>query len=304
MKKIVLLVLAIVSALALLGVAGCGQSQNQSQSQGVSKSRSLGQSEGGSQVNGVRVSVIDVGKGDCILLQSGSSAALIDSGYADTANKVLSYLRAQGVKNLDFIVLTHYDRDHIGGVGPIAEELPVGEVYLPGYEGSDKNYRTLMAAIERLGLSTRQVTKDLSLKLGDAKLDLFPSSVKYVPGKGGDEGNDNDMSLVASLISGNDSYLFAGDLEKEGIEAYLDKRHGHFDVLKMPHHGQRCSLTDELLEDVQPKIAVITDSSDDPADKKTLKLLDEIGADTYSTSKSGTIVIQGDGAGNYSVLSD
>ena len=301
MKKTFLFVLTIVFAIALLGIGGCGQSQSQRQGQGTSQSHSFSQGEGKSQVNGTRVSFIDVGKGDCVLLQSGASAALIDAGYSDTADKVLSYLSACGVKTLDFLIITHYDKDHIGGVGAIGEELAIGTVYLPGYEGSDKHYLALMAEIERLGLSTQRVTQEFSLELGDAVIDVFPSGVTYVPGVDGDEGNDNDMSIVASLASGNDSYLFAGDLEKEGLAAYLDERHGRFDVLKVPHHGRKCALTDEFLEDVQPKIAVITDSIDDPADKKTLKLLDEIGADIYRTSDSGTIAVQSDGTGNYSV---
>jgi beta-lactamase superfamily II metal-dependent hydrolase len=60
--------------------------------------------------------------------------------------------------------------------------------------------------------------------------------VTYVPGGKGEEGNDNDLSLVAALTSGNDSYLFTGDLQKDGIEAYLEHSLGQFDVLKVPHH--------------------------------------------------------------------
>lgn len=252
----------------------------------------------------MRVSFIDVGKGDCILLQSGASAALIDTGYDDTSQDVLAQLQACGVDRLEFLLVTHYDRDHIGGVGAIGEKFAIDTVYLPAYEGSDKHYRTLMAAIGRLGLPTRTVAEKLSLGLGDVTLDVFPSGVAYVPGSGGDEGNDNDMSLVATLVNGADSYLFAGDLEKDGLEANLDGRHGQFDVVKMPHHGRKCSYTDEFLEDARPQIAVITDSDDDPADKKTLKLLDEAGVDTYRTSTSGTITVQSDGAGRYAVSSD
>ena len=189
-------------------------------------------------------------------------------------------------------------------MGALGEKLAIDTVYLPAYEGSDKNYRTLMAAIGRLGLSTRTVAEKLSLGLGDATLDVFPSGVAYVPASKGDEDNDNDMSLVASLRSGGDSYLFAGDLEKDGLESYLDGHHGSFDVVKMPHHGRKSSYTDEFLEDAQPQIAVITDGDDDPADKKTLKLLDEAGADTYRTSVSGTIVVRSDGAGRYEVSSE
>ena len=67
----------------------------------------------------VRVSFIDVGKGDCILLQSGQSAALIDTGYDRTSNGVLSFLRGRGVDRLEFLIITHYDRDHVGGIRAI-----------------------------------------------------------------------------------------------------------------------------------------------------------------------------------------
>lgn len=248
-----------------------------------------------------RVSFIDVGKGDCILVQSGGQAALIDTGYADTSDSVLAHVHGCGVERLEFIALTHYDRDHVGGVGPIARALDTNVIYLPGYEGSDKHYHTLMAAVANSGVSARQVTENFSLKLGEAQLDFFPSRVKYIPASGKDEGNDNDLSLVMSLTSGNASYLFTGDMEEDGIAAYLRGAHGHFDILKVPHHGEKSSYTDEFLEDVRPQVAVITDSAEDPADKKVLKLLDEIGASVYRTSTHGTIVVAGDGAGGYSI---
>lgn len=257
-----------------------------------------------SSTNAIRVSYIDVGKGDCILLQAGGAAALIDTGYEDTSAKVLGHMRACGVNRLELLIITHYDKDHIEGVGPIGRSLPVGAIYLPGYEGSDKNYQTLMEALEDLGASAQRVREPMSFKLGTAMLDILPSDVRYVPASGKREGNDNDLSIVASLTSGNDSYLFTGDLEEAGIEAYLTGKHGSFDVLKVPHHGQKSSCTDELIEAVRPRIAVITDSAKDPADKKVLKLLSEGKADTYRTGTSGTIVVTSDGSGAYSVSTD
>ena len=255
-------------------------------------------------MGGTCISFIDVGKGDCILLQAGGSAALVDTGYEGTSDEVLSYLQARGVSRLDCLLITHYDRDHVGGLHAIGKALDVGTVYLPGYEGSDKNYRTVVSAVEGLGLNAHQVTETLHLKLGDADLDVFPSSVKYIPGSKGAEGNDNDLSLVASLTDDGGSYLFTGDLEAEGIAAFLERRLGRFGVLKVPHHGEKSSYTDELLEAIRPDIAVITDSVDDPADKKTLKLLEGIGSAVYRTSTSGTIVVQKDSMGPYSVSCD
>ena len=249
----------------------------------------------------VRVSFIDVGKGDCILLQSGQSAALIDTGYDRTSERVLSFLRERGVEHLDFLIITHYDRDHVGGVCAIGSSVTIDMVYLPAYEGVDKNYRSLMSTIGDLGLTTRKVDEVLPIKLGGVLLSVHPSGVAFVPDAKGDEGNDNDLSLVTSLASGGDTFIFTGDLEEDGVEAYLGAGYGQFDVLKVPCHGEKCSNIEELLEDAQPRIAIITDSMDDPAAKKTLKLLTERGIGVYRTSVAGTIVVQGDGAGNYAV---
>ena len=249
----------------------------------------------------IRVSIIDVGKGDCILLQAGGSAALIDTGYESTAAEVLSYLRSQGISRLEFAIITHYDRDHVGGLRAIGGALPIDAVYLPAYEGADKNYRSLMSAIADLGLPARRVAEELPLELASASLCIYPSGVAYVPDAKGDEGNDNDLSLVTSLTCGKATFLFTGDLEEDGLEDYLGTEHGRFDVLKVPFHGRKCSLTDELLESVRPRIAVITDSAHDPADKKTLKRLAEVGAEVYRTGIAGTIVVEGDGAVGYKV---
>ncbi len=252
-------------------------------------------------VQGTRVTCIDVGKGDCILVQAGASAALIDTGFQDTADDVLAVMQERGASHLDALIITHYDRDHVGGLSAIVGDADIDMVYLPGYVGADKNYKTVSKALEGSGLATQPVTEEVRIALGEGQLAIHPSDVDYVPNANGDEGNDNDVSLVVTLTHGGDSYLFAGDLEREGIEAYLRAGHGHFDVLKMPHHGEGDGNTDELLDDVRPTIALITDSADDPADKKVLKLLRKRDVDTYRTSECGTIVVEGDGAGTYEV---
>ena len=96
---------------------------------------------------GIRVTVVDVGKGDCILVQAGGSSVLIDTGYDATSGKVVSYLREQGVNRLDYLVITHYDRDHVGGLRGVGSAFDIGTVFLPGYRGGDKNYAKAMATI-------------------------------------------------------------------------------------------------------------------------------------------------------------
>lgn len=286
------LFLIVVLSLLILTHTGCSERQN------------THQSSDGDSANTVRVSFIDVGKGDCILIQAGESSAVIDTGYENTADDVISYLKGSGVKRLDCLVITHYDRDHIGGTQAIGEAFPIDIVYLPGYVGEDKNYRALTKAVKNLDVAAQAVRRVERVQLGNAILTILPTSLNYEPNASGGEGNDNDLSIVATLTYGNDSYLFAGDLEKEGIDALLDSMTEQYDVLKMPHHGRNSSSTDELIESVQPQIAVITDSLNDPADKKVLKLLASAGSEVYRTSTDGTIVIDSDGTSDYSVATN
>lgn len=250
------------------------------------------------------VSYIDVGKGDCILVEAGGEAALIDTGYENTSDDVLSYLRRRGVNQLRCVIITHFDRDHIGGLRTIAEALPVQEVCLPNYESADKNYRNVMDAISSLSLSAHQATDGTVFQLGDATLTVIPTSLTYEKKSGNSEGNDNDLSLVVTLTNREDSYLFAGDLEKKGIVAYLDDAGGTFDVLKMPHHGEWCGKVDDLVEETSPSLAIITDGEDDPAEDKTLGFLDDADIKTCRTSTDGTIVVESHGLGDYTVTTE
>ncbi len=249
----------------------------------------------------LNVSFIDVGKGDCILMQSGNTNVFIDTGYEDTAGNVLSYLRSRKVGRVDAMIITHYDSDHIGGIRPIGEDIDIGTIYLPGYDGTDKNYRSCISSIKAIGVPTKRVTKELVLEVGSARLTVYPTSVAYEPGSGKKEGNDNDVSLVASLVNGRDTYLFTGDLEEDGIAAYLEAKHGQYDVLKMPHHGRNASNMDAFLDDVRPKIAVITDAKKNPTEKKVLKLLKSNDVEVWRTSNDGTIVVQSSGVGSYTI---
>lgn len=277
-------------------LGGRGSSEVPRDVAGASRGISVGAPEG------VRVTVIDVGKGDCILVQVGEHAVLIDAGYEATSGKVVSYLRKQGIGRLDCLIVTHYDRDHVGGIGPVGNACSIGAIYLPGYMGADRQYRTAIADVRALGVPTQTVTDDIALELGEASLVIWHSNVGYIPNANGDEGNDNDCSLVVSLAFRGDSYLFAGDLEEEGIAGYLAASHGSYDVLKMPHHGEKKGNLGAFIAEVQPKIAVITDCPEEPADKKTLKVLKEAGVETYRTGDDGTVVVESDGAGSYSVF--
>lgn len=248
------------------------------------------------------VSFIDVGKGDCILLENGTQSMLIDTGYKETSGAVRSYLEERDIDELDALVLTHYDKDHVGGTGSVLDAVNVDRILIPPYRGRGKQYDLTMKAIQDSGIKPEPVIEDMSLQLGDARVCVFASPVIYVPNAHGGEGNDNDMSLVATLECGKDSYLFAGDLENDGITAFLISHHEQYDIIKMPHHGRYSKKLRNLLQVVRPRTAIITDSKLEPAEDKTLDLLAKHRVDMHGTLTEGTIVIRSDGHGRYSIV--
>lgn len=256
----------------------------------------------------LRVSIIDVGKGDCILLQKGSHSMLIDSGYAETSDKVVSYLKNAGVTSLDCFVITHYHKDHVGGAADIIEAFDIDAVYLPDYDtpsnGAKEAFSEFKSALSSKNIQPVTVTEDITLSLGEsgaAMVTIYASDIEYKEDEDG-SGNHNDCSLVVSLINGSDRYLFAADLEKEGIESFLSKHSESYDVLKVPHHGNRKPATADFIEAVSPKIALITDSKDDSVIESVLEALKKAGSDIYQTSLNGTIIVESHGSADYSVL--
>ncbi|MCR5123110.1 MAG: MBL fold metallo-hydrolase [Ruminococcus sp.] len=246
------------------------------------------------------VTFIDVGKGDCILAECGGCTLMIDTGFSETAENVLAHLSDHGIKKLDAMIITHYDKDHVGGAAEIAESIPVSQIYLPDYKGRGSEYKSLVKVINKNGISANTVSQDTVFSLGGVEYTVLASDIAY--DSSGKEGNDNDVSLVVSAVHGNDSYLFAGDIEKDGIKSLLNKLERKYDVLKMPHHGRKAGNTEKLIAAVGAKIAVITDSEDDPADKKVLSLLSE--TEVLRSAVSGDITIESRGNGEYGVSAE
>ena len=252
----------------------------------------------------LRVTVMDVGKGDCILLSKGGSHVMIDTGYEETADRVIAAMRRIGADHLDALIITHYDKDHVGGAKAIIGNIPVGQIYLPGYEGEGKQYSSMAYTVQQSGVPAAKVTEDISFTLSGVSYEIFATPLSFIPGEDGKEGNDNDVSLAVAVHHGEDSLLFPGDIEIDGIAAFLAAGHGTYDVVKMPHHGQNEKNSDEFIEQVKMKIAVITDSEEEPVKKKMLKMLGAIGADVYCSSANGRITITCTGDGTYDVATE
>lgn len=240
----------------------------------------------------VKVTFFNVGKGDAILIETEKHTMMIDSGYDDTSEILLSYMKNEKIQRLDYLVLTHFDKDHVGGADWILREVETLNVLQPDYESDGGQYREYVEAMETEGISPVLVTEIMELSLDGTEFLIYP------PQQEDYEEEDNDFSLVVSMTCGEIRFLFAGDCEKERLKELLNQKEfalAH-DVLKAPHHGRKEKNSEEFLKAVDPALAVITSSEEKPADDKVCRVLEELGTEIYFT-ENGTVTCLCDGTG-------
>lgn len=237
----------------------------------------------------LKITFFDVGKGDAILIETENTSMLIDAGYDDTSDVILTYLQ-QDDKSLDYMVITHFDKDHVGGADRVLEEVGAEHIFQPDYETDSGQYAEYQEAFAAAGQQPELVTETRILSFDGVECLIYP------PQKQEYEEEDNDFSLVISMTYQEQRFLFAGDCERERLKELLNQSEFELehDLLKVPHHGRKEKNSEEFLEAVSPNVAVITCSEEEPADDKVRRILRQMGAQTYLTSQ-GTVTCLCDG---------
>lgn len=268
-----------------LSISGCNSREEIKEEAAASAEQSFEPSE-----TKLCITFFDVGKGDAILLESGEQTMLIDTGFDDTADVILNYLKEEKIETLDYLVITHFDQDHVGGADKVLKALQVGEVLTPDYESDSRQTLEYQAALAERGMTASAVKENRNIVFSGADCTVYP------PKKQDYEEEDNDFSLVISVSCKDQKFLFTGDSERERLSELLTEEDFSLEhqVLKVPHHGKKEKNSKEFLEAVNPEAAVITCSKEEEPDRKILKVLERIGTKVYLTSE-GTVTCRTDG---------
>lgn len=242
----------------------------------------------------LKIHVLDVGKADAVLLECGGKTALVDGGTYAHAAKVEQYLSACGITSLDMLIATHADADHIGGMAPLLERIPVGEFLYAGdgsFTAETPEYTALLQRLQEKKVVGQPLQRHDSIFLGDSVLTVLGPVRMYE--------DTNNASLVLHLNFKEFSALFCGDIEEEA-ELHLVKaeaRELSATLLKVPHHGSDTSSTNRFLQQVMPRYAVISvgpDRNNLPR-PEALTRLEQTGAQLFRTDEDGTVVFSTDG---------
>lgn len=241
----------------------------------------------------LKVTLFRVGKADAIVLETGGRALIIDGGEEEDGEEVVAYLKQQHISEVDALIITHYDHDHVGGADTLVETLDVKEVFVPAYEGSNVEYVDFIHALEEKKIQPKPLTSAVAFSFGNAHVEVEPPSTYQMDYEKAEM--DNNFSLITTVTHGKNKLLFMGDAEKWRIRDWLaQERDPQCDFIKVPHHGVYNKALKELVEAVQPKAAVICSSNKNPADPQTLELLKETNMHVFQT-KDGNVTVLSDG---------
>lgn len=238
---------------------------------------------------GLRITFLDVGQGDGALLQVPEGAVLVDEGPPEA--DVAGQLRRLGLRSLSMVVLTHPQRDHIGGAARVLERLRVGVVLDPALPSESTDERTALTAAGRRHVRVVIARAGAGFRVGRLRLRvLWPDG----PGLPGDEPNNRAIVLLASY--GQVDVLLTADAESD-VTGHLDLP--PVEILKVAHHGSDDPGLPRLLEQIDPRVAVISvgvhNDYGHPTAPTIASLAEAPGLAVYRTDRDGRVVVESDG---------
>lgn len=237
----------------------------------------------------LKIYFFNAGKADSCIIYNDDFAVMIDTGEKELGEEIFTYLENNNITKLDYLIITHFDKDHVGSASTIINSIEVDNVIQSNYPKESKVYNKYLSALENKGIEAVTLREDLEFSFGDVYFTINPPLEEVYSNN-----ESNNSSLIVSLKYKNNCFLFMGDAENLRIKEYLSTNNLSYDFLKVPYHGHYQTTLDELIEVIKPKYSVITSSLEEKEDDTTLDLLSNIGSKTYLT-RNGSILITSDG---------
>ncbi len=241
----------------------------------------------------IQVHVLDVGNADAIVLFCDGRAMLIDAGEYNDGEQVAQFLKEYDVAHLDYVVATHPDADHIGGMQEVLRHVTVGEYLTPlipkGQEPQTQSYKELTAYLTERRIKVTHPSVGMVRTLGTARFTVLSAAIQPE--------DMNDRSLVCRVEYRENRFLFMGDAGRE-VDTRLAAADADADFLKVAHHGGNDATSAAFLNKVTPSVAVISCGVDNTYNHPHEEVLDRLANHTsavYRTDRHGTVTVTGNG---------
>lgn len=234
---------------------------------------------------------IDVGQGDAALILCDDKSMLIDGGDPGAGRIIYTYLKKNNIKHLDYIVCSHADEDHIGGLAAPLTTIEVENILAPTVGADTKAYKNILKKTESQGLTIRHPTHGEKMFFASSEIEFYGPISEWSEKR-------NNSSIVMKIKYGDTSFLFTGDAEREEEQEILEAGYNlSATVLKVGHHGSKNSTTYPFLREIMPKYTIISvgkNSYGHPTEE-VLSRLRDAGTKVYRTDMQGDIIVTSNG---------
>lgn len=249
--------------------------------------------------DGLTITMLDVGQGDCIWIETDTGHHYLIDGGSTSEKKLGEYtlvpfLKQTGTSKIDAVFLTHLDKDHTSGVLELLEDdsgIKVHKIVIAKAAIRDEAYEEFVTLCRSKHVAVMYAEAGDVLTDGKLRLEVLHPSADYITD------SRNAYSLVMKLEYGGFHALFTGDVEEDGENLVADSLPENWEchLYKVAHHGSRNSNTLALLEQIQPKLAIISceeDNSYGHPHEETLERLTEVGSKVMVTKDCGAIIVE------------
>jgi competence protein ComEC len=251
-----------------------------------------------------RVTVLDVGQGDAILVEGSRGGRLLVDGGPDPDRLLVELDRRLPPwdRRLDMVVLSHPHEDHVAGLALLLDRYRVGRVLEPGMRGPGPGYAAWLDRVGEPGRTARaSIAAGDRLSVDEIGLRVLWPIRGQVPAEPPDTGTGiNNVSVVLLGTVGDRRFLLAGDVEEEVDPTLLADRLPQVDLLKVAHHGSRTATTEGFVAAVRPRVAIASAGAGNPYGHPARATLDRLalaGARVFRTDRDGSVTVAFGGSG-------
>lgn len=224
---------------------------------------------------------------DCSLIHCSDKNVLIDSGEKNDAKKILKQLEELGINRIDMVIISHFDKDHIGGLIKMIDDIEIGKILHPKYIKDSEEAEKLFDKIDELQIEHSAISKDKTLDVGGINLALYPPKNDVYKEK-----QSNNSSMVVMAKIDGKKFLYTGDSQEERVQELLDSKVDFSaDVLKLMYHGREVANEERYVSNISPSHTVITGDKDDKKVRKNIESLAHA-LGNYRYTSDGNIVFE------------
>lgn len=249
--------------------------------------------------NLIKIYALDMGQADATIVQDGETTVLIDAGNNKDEEKIVNILNELGIDKIEYVIATHPDADHIGGMDSVIQNFEIDTFFMANDTKDTKTFEDVQYELEQNNINVIIPKKNKKIILGNSIIEILPPKEEYSA--------SNNNSIVARIIFNEFEMLFTGDMETEWEDDFLNENNNiKSDILKVAHHGSNSSTQIKFLNEVVPKIAIISAGLDNKYGHPHQEVIDRLNAKNikiFRTDKDGNILIETDGI-NIKVSSD